>query len=121
MKRILICEDEPDAVESISAFLKRKHYDVAIALDGQEALRLAETFQPHLVLLDIRMPKLNGLEVVQEIRKFNTSAKIIFVTAFQSPGLSTEAALYDIVDYIIKPATMDDILKAVHTALPDGP
>lgn len=117
MKKILICEDEPDAVKSISTYLKKRDYDVATALDGQEALDMWKTFEPDVILLDIRMPKINGIEVAQEIRKSNRPVKIIFVTSFQSQDIHREAALYDIVDYIIKPAAMDDIMKAVNAAL----
>ena len=63
------------------------------------------------------MPKVDGLEVAREIRKFNTQAKIVFITAFQSSELSKEAAKYDIVRYLVKPILPKDILEVVEQAL----
>ena len=63
------------------------------------------------------MPKVDGLEVAREIRKCNAQTKIIFITAFQSPELSKEAAKYNISDYLVKPASPGKILKAVEDAL----
>jgi CheY-like chemotaxis protein len=117
MKRILICEDEQDTQESLRSILGKMDYEVFSAADGKESIELAKKLTPDLVLLDIRMPKIDGLEVAREIRKFNTQAKIIFITAFQSPELTKEAAKYDIVDYLIKPLASEDILKVIEQAL----
>ena len=91
MRTILISEDEPDAQESLKNILKAKDYAVYTAKDGAEAIDVAKEINPDLVLLDIRMPKVDGLEVAREGRKFNSQTKIIFITAFQSPELVKEA------------------------------
>jgi len=117
MKKILICEDEQDTQDSLKNILERNEYEAYSAFDGKEAIEKIKEVNPDLVILDIRMPKLNGLEVAGEIRKFDKNVKIIFITAFQSHELSKEAAKYDIIDYIVKPAAAEDILKVIKESL----
>lgn len=117
MKRILICEDETDAQMSLKNILMREGYEIYTAVDGKEAIEKAQEINPDLLLLDIRMPKIDGLEVAREVRKFNTQAKIIFITAFQSPELVKEAAKYNISDYIVKPTSPESILESISQAL----
>src|SRR3990167_2214580 len=117
MNKILLCEDDPDIQKSLKNILGKHGYEVHTAPDGEEAIAMAIKVNPDLILLDIRMPKLDGLEVAGENRKHSTQAKIIFVTAFQSPELIKEAAKYDIFDYIINPASPEKILKTIEDAL----
>jgi len=117
MKKILICEDEADAIVSLNNNLRKRQYEVSTAVDGKEAVEKAREIKPDLILLDIRMPKLDGLEVAKQIRKFNSDSKIIFITAFQSPELIKEAEKYDIADYIVKPTSSESVLQAVEQAL----
>jgi len=117
MNKILLCEDEPDIQRTLKNILKKRGYEVRTAKDGEEAINIAKKINPDAILLDIRMPKVDGLEVAREVRKCNTQTKIIFITAFQSPELSKEAAKYNISDYLVKPASPGKILKAVEDAL----
>ena len=119
MKKILLCEDDPDIQESLGNILEKHGFEIHTAPNGQEAVAMAIKTNPDLILLDIRMPKLDGLEAAGEIRKHNTQTKIIFITAFQSPELVKEAAKYDIFDYIIKPASSESILGIIKSALND--
>lgn len=68
MRKVLIAEDEPNILASLEFLLRRSNYEVRIARDGDEALRLVESFTPHLVLLDVMMPRRNGFEVCRSIR-----------------------------------------------------
>ncbi len=117
MRKILICEDEKDVLESLRNMLIRKEYEVYTAVDGKESIDKAKEINPDLILLDIRMPKIDGLEVAKEVRKFDSRVKIIFITAFQSPQLQLEAAKYNISDYIVKPKSGEDIVKAIEQVL----
>lgn len=117
MKKVLICEDEADAVVYLNNHLRRKEYEVHTAVDGKEAIEKAKEIKPDLILLDIRMPKVDGLEAAREIRKSDSNAKIIFITAFASPQLQEEAKKYDISDYIVKPTSNEEIAKAIEAAL----
>jgi CheY-like chemotaxis protein len=115
--KILVCEDEKDSLKSIQKSLAKRGYDVAEAIDGKEAIEQTKKIKPHLILMDIRMPKINGIEAAQEIRKFDDKVKIIFVTAFESPQISKEAAKCKISGYIVKPASPELILKSIEEAL----
>ncbi len=117
MKKILICEDEQNAQQSLKNILLKRKYEVYTAKDGEEAINQAKKINPDLILLDIRMPKFDGLEAAKQIREFNLKTKIIFITGFQSPELTKEAAKYDIVDYILKPTTTKEIIDVVNAAL----
>ena len=116
-QKILICEDERDSQEAIKNTLAKRDYEVYAAADGRESVEKAKQLNPDLVLLDIRMPEIDGIEVAKQIRKFNNQARIIFITAFQSPQLIKETAKYDISDYIVKPTPTEDILKSIQDAL----
>lgn len=119
MKKILLCEDDPDIQESLKNILEKHSYEAHIAPNGEEAIAMAIRVNPDLILLDIRMPKMDGLEVAGEIRKHSNQTKIIFISAFQSPELIKEAIKYDIFDYIIKPASSESILGVIKKALGD--
>jgi CheY-like chemotaxis protein len=116
MKKILICEDEKDVWEFLESLLIKAGFEVHIATDGKEAVDKAREIKPDLLLLDIRMPKINGLEAAKMIRDFDRVVKIIFLTGFQSQELLKEAAKYDISDYIIKNMSTKEILKVIQDA-----
>ena len=84
-KKILIVDDEPNIVISLEFLMQREGFQVAVAADGEEALRQIEGFKPDLVLLDIMMPKKDGFAVCQEIRASDhpewKSIKIVMLTA----------------------------------------
>lgn len=117
MKRILICEDEKVSQESLKNLLVKRNYEVFGADNGQEAITKAKELNPDLIMLDIRMPKIDGIEVAREVRQFAKNTKIIFITAFASPELQKEALKYNISNYFIKPVTFDAILQSVEEAL----
>jgi len=117
MKKILICEDEQDVQASLKNMLSRRNYDVQGAANGTDALELAKKFQPDLILLDIRMAKIDGIEVARTIRESDTKVKILFVTAFDSLEIKKEAARYDISGYIVKPFPIENLLQTVEQTL----
>jgi CheY-like chemotaxis protein len=113
MKKILICEDEIDAREIMAKILANNEYEIAVAEDGKTALDRFKEFKPDLVLLDVRMPKIDGLEVAKEIRKSDAAVKIIFITAFVGDEIRREASQYNISDYIVKPIPKDILLQKI--------
>src|SRR2546430_12937938 len=82
-RRILIADDEPDIVTSLEFLMRGGDYEVRVAINGEEALRLAESFRPDVVLLDVMMPQRSGFEVCQKIRANPAlqEVKIIMLTA----------------------------------------
>ena len=103
MPRILVVDDEPDAVELLQEFLEAKGYEVLTATSGEEALRTVREERPHLILLDVRMPGMNGLEVLRHVRQIDQEAGVIMVTAVSEEETGREALALGAFDYIVKP------------------
>ena len=114
--RILVAEDEPRYVWAIRTNLEARNYEVITASDGQQAVQLAADEQPDLVLLDIKMPGMNGYEACRRIREFSTMP-IIMITAMAEEadkvlGLDSGAD-----DYVTKPFSVPELLARVRAAL----
>jgi DNA-binding response OmpR family regulator len=101
--RILVVDDEPDAVELLTEYLTMKGYTVITASNGEEALRKVKENRPHLVLLDIRMPKMDGIEVLKKVREIDNEVGIIMVTAVHEEEMGRRALELGAFDYITKP------------------
>ncbi len=82
MKRILVVDDEENICELYRDELVEEGYEVELARDGLEALRKFDSFRPDLVTLDVKMPGLDGLEVLRRIREKNASVPVLLLTAF---------------------------------------
>jgi two-component system response regulator VicR len=116
MKKILVVDDEKTISDIIKFNLTKEGYEVDTAFDGQEALEVFEAFQPDLVLLDVMLPKLDGLDVAKEIRK-SSDVPIIMVSAKDSEldkviGLEIGAD-----DYVTKPFSNRELLARVKANL----
>src|SRR3712207_9174892 len=79
--RLLVVDDEPNIRELLSASLRYAGFEVATAADGQQALALAETFRPDLLVLDVMMPGLDGFGVVRRMRQSGRHTPVLFLTA----------------------------------------
>jgi len=112
-KRILICDDEEGIRESLKLILEND-YDLIFSCSGKECLEKLERHRDiKLVLLDIKMPKQNGLEVTREIKRVRPEIKIIIVTGYASPEIAQEAMSAGADDYIPKPFASKEILKKI--------
>lgn len=114
--RILVIDDEPRYVWAIRANLEARGYTVLTAEDGYRGIELVAAENPHLVLLDIRLPGLDGLEVCRRIREFST-VPILMLTALAEDtdkvkGLDTGAD-----DYMTKPFSAEELLARVRASL----
>jgi DNA-binding response OmpR family regulator len=103
MAKVLVVDDEPEAVELLVEFLSSKGYEILTATSGEEALRRVKEDRPHLVLLDIRMPKMSGLEVLKRIREIDPEMGVIMVTAVNEEDVGRQALELGAFDYIVKP------------------
>jgi DNA-binding response OmpR family regulator len=101
--RVLMVDDEVQAVELLREFLLGKGYEVSTAGDGAEALRKVKEERPHLILLDVRMPKMDGLEVLRQLRQIDQTFGVIMVTAANEEGTGRTAMALGAFDYITKP------------------
>ncbi len=115
-RRILVADDEEGIRESLSLILGEEH-ELIFTNDGVETLnRLrGETFD--LALLDIKMPKLDGLEVLRRLQQTPTTTPIVVLTAYQSVELAKEALKLGAVNYLPKPFEREQILDAVNEVL----
>lgn len=115
--RTIIIDDEPLAVERLQ-ILCASEPDIDLvgtAADGAAALRLAQTLTPDLMLLDIGMPKMDGISVARAIALMERKPAIIFVTAYDN--FAVEAFDLDVVDYMLKPVSADRLNRAIVRAL----
>jgi len=111
-KRILVCDDEEGIRESLKLILE-KDYDLDFAQNGDEAILKMKTSPADITLLDIKMPKKDGLETLKELRKISPSSKIIIATGYKSVDIAQEALDLGASDYIVKPFDRDKIKKVV--------
>lgn len=113
---ILVVDDEPDLVELIAYNLEQQGHSVLSASNGQEALRQAKSRQPDLVVLDVMMPELNGIEVAKRLRSQTETASIpiIMLTAKSDESHELEGLGAGADDYISKPFSMQVLLARVN-------
>jgi len=117
MARILIVDDEPDAVELLREFLAGKNYEVSAAANGEEALRKVKAERPHMILLDVRMPGMNGLEVLRQVRQIDQEVGVIIVTAVNEEETGREAFKLGAFDYIVKPLNLEYLERSLWTKI----
>ena len=101
-KRILIVDDEPLIIEVLSEHFKER-YDVATAMNGTDALAAVVRDRPDLMLLDINMPRMNGVEVLKDVKKIDESIAVIMVTANEQVSLAADALKSGAFGYVPKP------------------
>ena len=114
--RILIADDEEGIRESLNLILG-DHYDLDFAMDGEETLAKLRQDSFDVMLLDIKMPKLDGLEVLRRLKQQGNGVPVLMLTAYQSVELAKEAVRLGARDYLPKPFERDQILGAVQSAL----
>jgi YesN/AraC family two-component response regulator len=111
-RSILICDDEEGIRESLKLILEKDH-DLAFAESGDDAIQKIKAKPIDIVILDVKMPKKDGLATLKEIRKINPSLKVIIATGYKSADIAQEALQLGASDYIIKPFNRDVIKKTV--------
>lgn len=116
--RILIADDEEGIRESLSLILE-DDYDLVFAANGQETLEALKKDAIALILLDIKMPKLDGIEVLKRIREKGITTPVVMLSAYQSVDLAKEALKLGACNYLPKPFERIRILDAVRDAIQD--
>jgi two-component system, NtrC family, nitrogen regulation response regulator NtrX len=115
--RILVIDDESAIRDSLKMTLEYEGYDVMGAATGQEGLALAEREAPDLVLLDVKMPGMDGIEVLERLRAMNESLPVIVVSGHGSISTAVEATKKGAFDFIEKPFASDRVLVSLRNAL----
>jgi DNA-binding response OmpR family regulator len=117
--KILVVDDEREVVETLKNRLLREGYAVTVAFDGQEALDKVKEDNPDVILLDLILPKLNGFEVLKEIREKYTDKwrPVIIISAQAELDSVRKGYTLEADHYLTKPCTMENILRGIRIML----
>ncbi|HEX6640124.1 MAG TPA: response regulator transcription factor [Thermoanaerobaculia bacterium] len=115
-RRILLVEDDPKTSATVALYLQREGYEVATAADGVDALQRAREFDPHLVVLDLMLPRLDGLSVCRALRESGDAA-IIMVTARSTEEDKLVGLDLGADDYVTKPFSPRELMARVRAVL----
>jgi DNA-binding NtrC family response regulator len=115
--KILVVDDEPSVRKELRKFLNDKGYDVVEAGDGNEALTVYQQENPHVVLLDVRMPGKDGVETLHELKALDPEASVIMVTAVHEEDIAKQAMSEGAFEYITKPINREYLELALMTKL----
>ena len=107
MHKILVVDDELEICSFLKSFFEERSYDVVTATSGEEALKKVELEKPQVLLLDIKMPGKDGLEVLKEVKKKFPKIKVIMVTAVESSDKIEKAIKLGADNYITKPLSLE--------------
>ena len=117
MPRVLVVDDEPAFVEMLTDFLAGKGYEVITASSGDEGLSKVKEERPHLILLDVSMPKMSGLEVLQRVREIDQEVGIIMVRAVHEEATGRKALSMGAFDSTTKPLDLQYLERSLWTKI----
>ena len=117
MSKLLIVDDEDDIRAFATSYFKKRGIDVATASNGREALDQAQSFMPDLILLDITMEEMTGIEVLRKLREDQNDVKVIMVTGIENEESVNEANSWGVRGYIHKPLVLEELEKIVMAEL----
>lgn len=113
MPKLLIVDDEIDIREFAKSFFKKRNIQVFTASGGNEAMEIIENEKPDLILLDVRMEEMTGVELLKKLRAKGNKSKVIMVTGVEEETTIAEAQSLGIINYIHKPLILDELEKIV--------
>lgn len=113
---VLVVDDEPDFLKLVQRRLTKRNIDVDTVPSGEEALKRLASAPVDVVILDVRMPGLSGIETLKEINKRFRDTAVIMLTGHGSMQSGIEGISHGAYDYILKPFTIDDLLERIRAA-----
>ena len=114
---ILIVDDEPSILQSLGGLLSDEGFEIITASNGYEALKIIDRESPDLVLLDIWMPGIDGIETLKEIKKDNPYIQVIIITGHGNIETAVKATKLGAFDLIEKPLSIDRVIVSINNAL----
>ncbi len=117
--KLLVVDDETDIVETLRKRLLQEGYDVVVAFDGEEALVRVKEDSPDIILLDLMLPKLNGFEVLKEVREKYKDKWIPIIIISAKTELESVKKSYSMEadHYLTKPCSMENVLRGIRTMI----
>jgi DNA-binding response OmpR family regulator len=113
MRKLLVVDDEIDVCDFVKNFFEERGIAVLVALNGTEAVSLVQRDKPDMILLDIKMPGIDGLSTLRQIREIQPDARVVMVTALDDKENMDEAYRCGATDYITKPLILDNLEEMV--------
>ncbi len=113
MAKLLVVDDEIDIREFARSFFKKRGIEVLTADGGGQALEIISSQNPDLVLLDVRMEEMTGVDVLKQLRKTNPTVKVIMVSGVEDEETITEAKALGALSFIHKPLVLEELEKIV--------
>ena len=113
MSKILVVDDDVNACILLKSFLEEIDHDVIVSYNGEDALEKVKNLEPDIMLLDISMPGIDGMEVLRRVRQFNDKIGIIMVTGINDESEAKEAIKKGADDYITKPIDFDHLEESL--------
>lgn len=114
---VLLVDDERDFLETLLKRLQKRRIKVTGANSGEEALKIIKTTQPDVVVLDVRMPGMNGIQTLKEIKKIKPLVEVIMLTGHANLEIAVEGMEAGAFDYLMKPTDIDELLYKFEDAL----
>jgi DNA-binding NarL/FixJ family response regulator len=114
----LVLADDCDLMLLFLADVLRKDFEVVASVRfGDEAIEAVVRFNPDVLVLDIEMPGLNGMQTAQRLNQSGTATKIVFLTGYEDPGFVASAIAANASGFVLKPRLLHDLPRAIHEAL----
>jgi DNA-binding NtrC family response regulator len=111
--KILLVDDEEELVNTLSERIEMRGFEAVVAFNGEEALRVLETNVPDVVILDLRMPGLDGMQVLERMKKTHSDIEVIILTGHGSHKDETEAVNLGAFSYLQKPVQIDVLIENI--------
>jgi DNA-binding NarL/FixJ family response regulator len=115
--RVLIADDHTLLAEACKSFLEPEFQVVAIVATGREMLRVASELKPDVVVIDVAMPQLNGLDAAEHLKQSQPSCKVVFMTMNTEPDVAAEAFRRGAIGYVVKNSAASELVTAIRRAL----
>ncbi len=115
-KVILIVEDDPTVGESLRLLLKKRGYSILLAANGREAFPLFQQKMIDLVITDVVMPKMDGIELLEAVKRLRPETEVIVISAQGTIEKAVQAMKLGAFDYLVKPCELEDLVERIKAA-----
>src|ERR1700734_4024978 len=117
MARLLVVDDEPNVLYSIKKWLQSETLEVEVAQTGRQGLELTRTFHPDVVILDVRLTDMSGMELFEKVRALDARLPVIIITAFSTTEMAIEVMKRGAFEYLLKPVDFLHLKEVVQRAV----